>query len=111
MVDKCRISVARVAKIMDSQLKDTYIIRSHSRGHQKGVIRTLPPVPKSSFYAIVFCKNEDGINKLCLQVWNDVSCAADNNLNAIKFTKVSSQLLKILILFPKERRKFTPNQR
>ena len=87
MVDKCRISVARVAKIMESSRKDTYIIRSHSRGHQKGVIRTLPPVPKFSFYAIVFCKNEDGINKLCLQVWNDVSSAADNNLMLLSLRK------------------------
>ena len=57
---------------------------------QKGVIRTLPPVPKFTFYAIVFCKDEEGINKLCLHVWNDVSSAVDNNLNAVKFTKVSS---------------------
>ena len=57
---------------------------------QKGVIRTLPPVPKFTFYAIVFCKDEEGINKLCLHVRNDVSSAVDNNLNAVKFTKVSS---------------------
>ena len=44
---------------------------------QKGVIRRLPPVPKFSFYAIVFYKNEEGI---CLHVWNDVSSAIDNNL-------------------------------
>ena len=73
---------------------------------QKGVIRRLPPVPKFSFYAIVFYKNEEGI---CLHVWNDVSSAIDKNLNAFKFTKVSSQLLKILILFLNEPGKFTPN--
>ena len=63
------------------------------------MVSVLPPVPKFSFYAIVFCKSEEGI---CLHVWNDVSSAIDNNLNAIKLTKGSSQLLKILILFLKE---------
>ena len=33
MLDKFRISAARVAKIMDSWLKDTYILCSYSRGY------------------------------------------------------------------------------
>ena len=52
---------------------------------------------------------EEGIDKLCLHVRNDVSSTVDNKQNAIKFTKVFSQLLKILILFLKERRRFIPN--
>ena len=75
----------------------------------KGVIITLPPVLKFSFHAISSLKMEEGIDKLCLHVRNDVLSTVDNKQNAIKFTKVSSQLLKILILFLKERRKFIPN--
>ena len=52
---------------------------------------------------------EEGIDKLCRHVRNDVSSTVDNKQNAMKFTKVSSQLLKILILFLKERRRFIPN--
>ena len=33
MLDKFRISAARVAKIMDSWLKDTYLLCSYSRGY------------------------------------------------------------------------------
>ena len=75
----------------------------------KGLIITLPPVPKFSFHAIISWKMKEGINKLCLHVRNDVSSTVDNKQNAIKFTKVFSQLLKILILFLKERRRFIPN--
>lgn len=75
----------------------------------KGVILTLPPVPKFPFHAIFFWKMEEGIDKLCLHVRNDEWSTVDNKQNATRFTKVSSQLLKILILFLKERRKFIPN--
>ena len=75
----------------------------------KGVILTLPPVPKFPFHAIVFWKMEEGIDKLCLHVRNDVLSTVDNKQNAIKFTKVFSQLLKNLNSLLKERRKFIPN--
>ena len=35
---------------------------------------------------------EEGTDKLCLHVRNDVSSTIDNKQNAINFTKLSSQL-------------------
>ena len=58
----------------------------------KGEIITHPPVLKFPSHAIVFWKMEEGIDKLCLHVRNDVSSTVDNKQNAIKFTKFSSQL-------------------
>ena len=40
MLDKFRISVAKVAKIMDSWFKDTAIIYSYGRGYQKNLKKT-----------------------------------------------------------------------
>ena len=57
----------------------------------KGVIMTLL-VLKFPFHAIVFWKMEEGIDKLCLHLRNDVSSTVDNKQNSIKFTKFSSQL-------------------
>ena len=53
----------------------------------KGVIML-----KFPSHAIVFWKMEEGIDKLCLHVRNDVSSTVDNKQNSIKFTKFSSQL-------------------
>ena len=47
---------------------------------------------KFPFHAIVFWKMEEGTDKLCLHVRNDVSSTIDNKQNAINFTKLSSQL-------------------
>ena len=49
----------------------------------KGVIITLPPVPKFPFHAIVFLKMEEGIDKLCVHVRNDVSSTVDAVTNQI----------------------------
>lgn len=39
---------------------------------QKGVIRTLPPVPKFPFHAVILREMEEGVDKLYLHVWNEV---------------------------------------
>ena len=41
MLDKFRISGAKVAKIMDSWLKDAYIICSYDKGNIKNLKKTL----------------------------------------------------------------------
>ena len=53
MLDNVRISVARVAEVMDSWIKDTHIICSYSRGHRiklqkKSQIDTVYFQPKDS---------------------------------------------------------------
>ena len=58
----------------------------------KGVIITHLLVLKFPSHAIVFWKMEEGIDKLCLHVRNDVSSTDDNKQNSIKFTKFSSKL-------------------
>lgn len=76
---------------------------------QKGVVNTLPPVPKFPFHAVIFSEMEEGVNKLYLHLWNEVPSRVDSNLKAIKLKKVPSMLLKISNLFFKERRKFILN--
>lgn len=51
---------------------------------QREVFITRPPVPMFSFHAIALWKIEEGIDKLFLHVWNDVTSTVIN-LNAIKF--------------------------
>ena len=58
----------------------------------KRVIITHLPVLKFPFHANIFWKMEEGIDKLCLHVRNDMSSTVDDKQNAIKFTKFSSQL-------------------
>ena len=58
----------------------------------KRVIITHLPVLKFPFHAIIFWKMEEGIDKLCLHVRNDMSSTVDDKQNAIKFAKFSSQL-------------------
>ena len=65
----------------------------------KGVIITHPPELKFPFHAIVFWKMEEGIDKLCLHVRNDVSSTVDNEQNSIKWsvskiTKSEEELVK-----------------
>ena len=57
-----------------------------------GVIITHLPVLKFPSHEIVFWKMEEGIDKLCLHLRNDVSSTVDNKQNAIKLTKFSSPL-------------------
>lgn len=51
---------------------------------QREVFITRAPVPMFPFHAIALWKIEEGIDKLFLHVWNDVSSTVIN-LNAIKF--------------------------
>ena len=72
----------------------------------KGVIIFLAPVPRFSFYAFVFCKNEEGNDKMCLlveiicQVQLITTFAALKNLNSLsKGTKEINSKRRWLVIF------------
>ena len=101
---RCNVIVRSSLCIIIERKQNGGIFRNPKRSNSNAPAGAEVSVSRNFFW-----KMEEGIDKLCLHVRNDEWSTVDNKQNATRFTKVSSQLLKILILFLKERRKFIPN--